>query len=67
MSAQRAVFLSFEMEKRGAEVVSFDRANVGDWQMVPFSAKGFDVAKMQANMERMSTRVGTATGWHTAY
>ena len=44
-------FLSFEMEKRGAEVVSFDRANVADWQLVPFGAKGFDVAKMQAAMK----------------
>ena len=43
-------FLSFEMEKRGAEVVSFDRANTADWQLVPFSAKDFDVSKMQANM-----------------
>ena len=42
-------FLTFEMEKRGAEVVSFDRANVADWQLVPFGAKGFDVAKMQAS------------------
>ena len=30
-------FLSFEMEKRGAEVVSFDMASRAQWQLVPFS------------------------------
>ena len=42
-------FLTFEMEKRGAEVVSFDMASPEQWQFVPFRAKGFDVAKAQAN------------------
>ena len=44
-------FLTFEMEKRGAEVVSFDRSSSADWQLVPFGAKGFDVAKAQAAMK----------------
>jgi SAM-dependent methyltransferase len=44
-------FLTFEMEKRGAEVVSFDMANFTQWQLVPFRAKGFNVAKMQAAMK----------------
>jgi Methyltransferase domain len=34
-----------------SSTVSFDRGNVTDWQLVPFGAKGFDAAKMQANME----------------
>ena len=44
-------FLSFEMEKRGAEVVSFDMATSAQWQLVPFRAKGFDYAQAQANMQ----------------
>jgi SAM-dependent methyltransferase len=44
-------FLTFEMEKRGAEVVSFDRSSSADWQLVPFGAKGFDVGKAQAAMK----------------
>ena len=44
-------YLSFEMEKRGAEVVSFDMASPAQWQLVPFRAKGFDVAKMQRSIE----------------
>ena len=53
-------FLTFEMEKRGAEVVSFDRGNVADWQLVPFGAKGFNTARMQANMGRS---IRFATVW----
>jgi hypothetical protein len=41
-------FLTFEMEKRGAEVVSFDMASSEQWQFVPFRAKGFDAAKALA-------------------
>jgi hypothetical protein len=44
-------FLTFEMEKRGAEVVSFDMASPAQWQLVPFRAKGFDVAFMQRAIE----------------
>jgi SAM-dependent methyltransferase len=44
-------FLTFEMEKRGAEVVSFDMASAAQWHLVPFRAEGFDFAKAQANME----------------
>ena len=45
-------FLSFEMEKRGAEVVSFDMGSSADWQLVPFGAKGFDLAKMRAIVDK---------------
>ena len=44
-------FLTFEMEKRGAEVVSFDMASATQWEFVPFRAKGFDVAKAMAIRE----------------
>jgi SAM-dependent methyltransferase len=44
-------FLTFEMEKRGAEVVSFDMASPAQWQLVPFRAKGFDVARKQKGIE----------------
>jgi SAM-dependent methyltransferase len=44
-------FLTFEMEKRGAEVVSFDMVDSTHWQLVPFRAKGFDVARRQATLE----------------
>jgi SAM-dependent methyltransferase len=43
-------FLTFEMEKRGAEVVSFDVASPAQWQLVPFRAKGFEFATAQATM-----------------
>ena len=46
-------FLTFEMENRGAEVVSFDIANGAHYQLVPFRAKGFNVAKMQASFEKV--------------
>jgi hypothetical protein len=45
-------FLTFEMEKRGAEVVSFDKASSAHWQLVPFRVKGFDTAKMQPIIEK---------------
>ena len=34
-------FLTFEMEKRGAEVVSFDMASPAQWQFVPFGRQEF--------------------------
>jgi SAM-dependent methyltransferase len=45
-------FLSFEMEKRGAEVVSFDMASRAQWQLVPFRARGFDVPRMHSAFEK---------------
>ena len=45
-------FLTFEMEKRGAEVVSFDMASRAQWQLVPFRAKGFDVPRMHSAFEK---------------
>ena len=36
------------MERRGAEVVSFDVASRAQWQLVPFRAKGFDVTRTHA-------------------
>jgi hypothetical protein len=44
-------FLTFEMEKRGADVVSFDRSSSADWQLAPFGAKGFDAEKARAAMK----------------
>ncbi len=44
-------FLTFAMEQRGADVVSFDMASPEQWQLVPFGAKGFDVARMQSSIE----------------
>jgi hypothetical protein len=38
-------YLTFEMEKRGAAVVSFDMRDGRDWNMVPFAHPEFDRAK----------------------
>ena len=38
-------FLTFEMERRDAEVASFDMASRAQSQLVPFRARGFDVAR----------------------
>jgi Methyltransferase domain len=43
-------FLTFEMEKRGADVVSFDMADGNQWELVPFGRRGFDVVKMRKQM-----------------
>lgn len=53
-------YLTFEMEKRGAEVVSFDMADVSHWQMVPFRAKGFDVERMRKSIQNVTTPVRNA-------
>jgi len=38
-------YLTFEMEKRGAEVVSFDLADGADWNVVPFHIDGFEASQ----------------------
>ena len=35
-------FLTFEMERRGADVVSFDIVDGADWDCVPFADPAFD-------------------------
>lgn len=39
-------YLTFEMEKRGASVVSFDLSDGGDWDCVPFAHPDFDSEKL---------------------
>jgi hypothetical protein len=38
-------FLTFEMEKRGAEVISFDLPDGDRWNFVPFTQPGFDASQ----------------------
>lgn len=43
-------FLCFEMEKRGAEVVSYDLAEDGEWDIVPYAGQDYaamDVARKE--------------------
>lgn len=50
-------FLSFEMERRGAEVVSFDIPDGADWNCVPFASPAFDLARLRADLHRHSERI----------
>ena len=43
-------FLTFEMERRGAEVVSFDIVEGGDWDYVPFADPAFDATKLKSEL-----------------
>ena len=43
-------YLTFEMERRGAEVVSFDMEDSGNWQLVPFH--GLNTSKIQDNLQK---------------
>ncbi len=40
-------YLSFEMEKRGATVVSFDMDSGSRWNIVPFASPQFDMTQFQ--------------------
>jgi len=53
-------FLTFEMEKRGAEVVSFDMASEDQLQLVPFRAQGFDVDKVRVEHRRRMLEIRNA-------
>jgi SAM-dependent methyltransferase len=50
-------FLTFEMERRGAEVVSFDIADGADWNCVPFASPAFDLERLRRSQSRNSERI----------
>jgi SAM-dependent methyltransferase len=50
-------FLTFEMEKRGASVVSFDIGEDVDWDIAPYSPFGFDVAQARASKREWRERL----------
>ena len=50
-------FLSFEMERRGAEVVSFDIPDGTLWNYVPFAQAKFDEAKLLKDLAWHSDRI----------
>lgn len=54
-------FLTFEMERRGAEVVSYDMDSVERWEGVPFADPRYDGATVR---ERLQERV---SGYRNAY
>ncbi len=53
-------FLSFEMEKRGADVVSFDIPDGTQWNYVPFAQPGFDAAKLVKDLHSHVDRIKNA-------
>ena len=53
-------FLTFEMEKRGADVVSFDIPDGGQWNYVPFAQPGFDAAKLVNDLRSHVDRIKNA-------
>jgi SAM-dependent methyltransferase len=50
-------FLTFEMERRGAEVVSFDIPDGALWNYVPFAQARFDEAKLLQDLAWHSNRI----------
>jgi SAM-dependent methyltransferase len=53
-------YLTFEMEKRGASVVSFDIADGGDWDCVPFAHPEFDPEKLVRDLKWHINRIKNA-------
>lgn len=53
-------YLTFEMEKRGASVVSFDIADGGDWDCVPFTHPDFDARKLVQDLMWHINRIKNA-------
>ena len=53
-------FLSFEMEKRGADVVSFDIPDGGQWNYIPFAQPGFDAPKLVRDLRWHVDRIKNA-------
>jgi SAM-dependent methyltransferase len=53
-------YLTFEMEKRGASVVSFDIADGAEWNTVPFADPSFDEKKLQADLAWHINRIQNA-------
>src|SRR5437870_3163699 len=41
-------YLTFEMERRGAQVVSLDLPDPDDWDLVPFADPGYDMSATRA-------------------
>jgi hypothetical protein len=50
-------YLTFEMEKRGASVVSFDMGAGSQWNIVPFVAPQFDGEQLRENCVRGRDRL----------
>ena len=53
-------FLTFEMEKRGASVVSFDIMTGGNWNFVPFVHPEFDAGGVTNELETHIARIKNA-------
>ena len=53
-------FLTFEMEKRGAEVISFDIPDGGDWNYVPFAQPAFDAGQLVKDLRSHVDRIKNA-------
>jgi len=45
--------LTFDLERRGAEVVSLDVANGGVWELIPFAGATYDLPVWAASVERL--------------
>jgi SAM-dependent methyltransferase len=45
-------YLTFEMERRGGDVVSFDMAGVNDWEIVPFANPDYDIDAVRDTYEK---------------
>jgi SAM-dependent methyltransferase len=53
-------YLTFEMEKRGATVVSFDLADGGDWDCVPFAHPSFVMGHLVRDLRWHINRIKNA-------
>jgi len=53
-------YLTFEMEKRGATVVSFDLSDGGNWDCVPFAHPSFDMEKLVRDLRWHINRIKNA-------
>jgi SAM-dependent methyltransferase len=53
-------FLTFEMERQGAEVVSFDIPDGGDWNYVPYAHPDFDAPGLIRDLRSHSDRIKNA-------
>jgi len=53
-------FLTFEMEKRGACVVSFDIVEGAEWNLVPYANPGFDREELVERLRQHISRIKKA-------
>jgi len=53
-------FLTFEMEKRGASVVSFDIVEGAEWNLVPYANPEFDRAELVERLRQHISRIKKA-------